>query len=116
MAWRVGLRYPKRFAGIISLCGDFPQENQPLTNLEAARSLPTLWMYGGESKRCGIQQVCDSLPLLHAARLSVDIRQYPCSDELLTNMLRDVNGWVMEHVTNQPASFASLPEENFSRN
>lgn len=116
MAWRVALRYPKRFAGVVALCGDFPQEHHPLTNLDAARELPTLWMYGGESQRCGIKQICESLPLLHAARLAVDIRQYPCSDELLSNMLADTNGWLMERITNQPASCPRLPEENFSRN
>ena len=116
MAWRVALRYPQRFAGVVALGGDFPHENHPLTSLDSARELPTLWMYGSESERCGIKQVCESLPLLHSARLAVDIRQYPCGDELLTNMLIDTNAWVMERVTNQPAALSSLPEESFSRN
>lgn len=116
MAWRIALRYPKRFAGVVAICGEFPQGCQSLTNIEAARELPSLWMYGAESNRCGITQVCESLPLLHAAKLGVDIRQYPCADELLNNMLADTNGWLMERVTNQPASTATLPEESFSRN
>ena len=116
MAWRIALRYPKRFAGIVSVCGDFPHRNQPLSNLTVARHLPTLWLYGAQSKSCGVQQVCESLPILHSASLAVDIRQYPCGNELLSNMLVDMNGWMMEHVTQQPASEEEVAEESFSRN
>ncbi len=116
MAWRVALRYPDRFAGVVSICGGFPYQNQPLSNFENARDLPTLWMYGGESSSCGVPQVCDSLPVLHSASLSVDIRQYPCGNELLSNMLVDMNSWLMERVTSQPAAQEATVEESFSRN
>ncbi len=116
MAWRLALRYPKRFAGVVSICGDFPHQNQPLLNLQAARELNTLWMYGADSPNCGVNRVCETLPILHAASLKADIRQYPCSDELLSNMLADMNGWVMEKVTRQPSSSEALAEESFSRN
>lgn len=115
-AWRIALRYPKRFAGVISICGDFPHRNQPLMNIHAARDLPTLWMYGSKSTACGISQVCESLSILHAASLTVDIRQYPCGNELLSNMLVDMNNWVMQRVTNQVSSPESVAEESFSRN
>ncbi len=44
------------------------------------------------------------------------IRQYPAADELLSNMLSDMNHWVMEHVTNQPAAMDHTVEASFSRN
>lgn len=116
MAWRIALRYPTRFAGVISVCGDFPHRNQPLSNIDKARDLATMWMYGAESPTCGISQVCETLPILHSASLSIDIRQYPCGNELLSNMLLDINSWVMEQVTNQPAQFDVIAEESFSRN
>ncbi|GAB5403976.1 MAG: phospholipase [Aureliella sp.] len=116
MAWRLALRYPKRFAGVVSICGAFPQENRPLKNYSEARDLPTLWMYGAESTSCGIDKVCESLPVMHSASLSVDIRQYPCGDQLLTNMLSDANNWIMQRVTNQPTCSVESTEENFSRN
>ncbi|MEM8734695.1 MAG: hypothetical protein AAGG44_10760, partial [Planctomycetota bacterium] len=90
--------------------------NQPLMNLQAARSLPTLWMYGEDSKTCGVQQVCDSMSVLHAASLKADVRQYPCGDDLLTNMLVDTNAWLMEQVTKQPANSDQTSAESFSRN
>jgi hypothetical protein len=54
--------------------------------------------------------------VLHAASMAVDIRQYPCGNELLSNMLSDVNGWIMERVTSQPANLEKIVEESFSRN
>ena len=116
MAWRVALRYPRRFAGVVSICGDFPSQHRPLSNLECVRELPSMWMYGAESTNCGVQQVCDALPVLHSASLSVNIRQYPCGNELLSNMLDDLNGWLMEQVTCQPANLESVSEESFSQN
>ncbi len=116
MAWRIGLRYPDYFAGVVNVCGQFPTQNQPLAKLAAARHLPTLWMYGEESHASGVDHICEALPVLHAARLSVGLRQYPCGDELLTNMLSDMNSWIMERVTHQPARFDEIREESFSRN
>ena len=116
MALRVGLRYPKQFAGAISICGAFPRCHQPLKNLSAARQLPVLWMYGQDSEKCGVDHICQTLPLLHAARLNASLRQYPSGDELLTNMLSDMNHWIMERVTNQPAAPEPTVEESFSRN
>ena len=73
-------------------------------------------MYGEESVRSGVDHICETLPVLHSARLSIHMRQYPCGDELLTNMLSDMNSWLMERVTNQPARFEDIREESFSRN
>jgi len=46
-----------------------------------------------------VQHVCDELSLFHAAGMSVTVRQYPCPDELTTQMLRDLDVWLMEQVT-----------------
>ncbi len=116
MALRIALRYPKHFAGVVSICGEFPQNHQPLNNLAAVRQLPLLWMYGDASKKCGVDHICETLPLLHAARIRASIRQYPAKDELLTNMLNDMNHWLMERVTSQPAAMENTVEESFSRN
>lgn len=116
MAWRIGLRYPDLFAGVVSVCGQFPNQYQPLAKLAEARNLPTLWMYGDKSADCGVDHICETLPVLHAAKLSVHIRQYPGGDEVLSNMLSDMNSWLMERVTNQPACFEETRENSFSEN
>ena len=47
--------------------------------------------------------------------LSVTLRQYPCGDELTTQMLRDLDVWLMEQVTGVVTSEvvepAPLPSE-----
>lgn len=116
MAWRLALRYPQQFAGVVAICGSFPNEERSLAQLQSARHLPVLWMYGEHSKSCCINNVCETLPLLHSASLSVDIRQYPCGDDLLSNMLSDANVWLMERVTNQSITQSSHQEESFSQN
>ncbi len=116
MAWRLALRYPEQFAGVVAICGGFPNEERSLAQLQRARHLPVLWMYGQYSQSCSITNVCETLPLLHSASLSVDIRQYPCGDELLSNMLSDANVWLMERVTNQSFESARDQQESFSQN
>ncbi len=61
-------------------------------------------MFGGQSRRCGVDHICETLPLLHAASMKAMIRQYPTGDDLLDNMLGDMNHWVMEQVTSVPAN------------
>lgn len=116
MAWQIALRYPQRFAGVVSICGEFPSGGQPLCNLDSVRELRSLWMVGAQSANCGVQHMCEALPVMHSASLAVDIRQYPCGNELLSNMLFDTNNWLMERVTSQPANFETSVEESFSKN
>lgn len=116
MAARVALRYPESFAGAIAICGAFPNEQFALSKIHSARHLPLFWLYGEHSKAHGIQHVCETLPVLHAAGLTLDIRQYPCGDELLSNMLSDANHWMMRHVTSQPICETPADSSAFSVN
>jgi hypothetical protein len=43
-------------------------------------------------------RVCRDLRLLHAAGCTVALREYPGSDALTSNMLADLNCWLMELV------------------
>jgi phospholipase/carboxylesterase len=43
-------------------------------------------------------RVCHDLRLLHSAGCTVALRQYPGDDELTTNMLSDLDRWLMELV------------------
>ena len=42
--------------------------------------------------------VCDNLRLLHAAGMSLTLRQYPRGDELSDQMLGDIDEWIMAQV------------------
>ena len=99
MALRIALRNPERFAGAASIGGPFPDGQSPLARLSAARKLPLLIAHCRDSQAYPIDRVCQELSLFHAAGMSVTLRQYPCGDELTTQMLHDLDVWLMEQVT-----------------
>jgi len=99
MAFRVAFSQPNRFAGVLSLCGPFPQGRTPLGNLLAARRLPVFLATGRDSRQYPTSQVCENLRLLHTAGLSITLRQYPCGHELAPQMLPDMDRWIIEQIT-----------------
>ena len=107
MALRVAMSNPEKFAGVASLAGGFPEGHTPLFRFDAARELPVFLAQGRQGISYGEQQVCDDLRLLHAAGMSVTLRQYPCSDELTTQMLGDLDVWLMDIVTGASSTGAT---------
>ena len=99
MALRVALRHPEMFTGALSLGGPFPTGLAPLSQLRTARKLPLFITQGRESEFYPPQRFCEELRLFHAAAMHVTLRQYPCADEMTTQMLSDMNAWMMEQVT-----------------
>jgi phospholipase/carboxylesterase len=103
MAYRLALRSPRKYAGALSAGGRFPLGQMPLLNLHSLRDLPLFLAYCRDSEAYSSDDVCDELPIFHAAALKVAIRQYPCGDELTTQMLADMDAWMMERVTGIPS-------------
>ncbi len=103
MAFRIGLRHPDRFAGALSIGGPFPLGGTPLGQLEYARTLPLFIAQGRESETYPVEMACQELRLFHTAGLGVTVRQYPCGDEVDTQMLKDMDTWIMEQVTGTPS-------------
>ena len=99
MALRIGMRNPQAFAGAVSLGGRFPTELAPLSQLRHLRRLPLLIAQGREATECPVQRTCEELQLFHAASLQVALRLYPHDEELTTQMLQDMNAWMMECIT-----------------
>ncbi|MHB0955785.1 MAG: alpha/beta hydrolase [Pirellulaceae bacterium] len=99
MAFRVGMKSPEKFAGVLSLGGPFPTGNSPLAHFVQARQLPLFIAQGRHSERYSVETTCQELRLFHCAGMHVTLRQYPGGDELTPQMLGDMNGWIMEQVT-----------------
>jgi phospholipase/carboxylesterase len=99
MALRMALRNPQRFAGAASLNGRFPERHAPLAQLDRARQLKLLISHCRDSQSYPIDRVCQELSLFHTAGMAIHLRQYPCEDELTTQMLKDLDAWLMEQVT-----------------
>jgi phospholipase/carboxylesterase len=98
MAYRVATRHPERFAGVLSLGGAFPAGQSPLNRLAETRRLPLFIATGRDSGKYPPEQVCADLRLFHAAGMQVCLRQYPCGQELTTQMLADMDRWIMEQI------------------
>jgi len=109
MALRLALRSPRHYAGAASIGGAFPTGHSPLVQLEQARRSKLLILHCRDSLSYPVEQVCRELALFHAAGMSVTLRQYPCGDELTTQMLRDLDVWLMEQVTGVVTAEAHEP-------
>ena len=99
MAYRVAMNHPQRFAGVLSLDGPFPSGDAPLRNLPAARQVPVFAACGRNSRAYASERVCDDLRLFHTAGISLALRVYPCGHEIASEMLVDVDRWIMELIT-----------------
>lgn len=104
MALRLGLMAPERFGGVVSLGAGLPVSHQPLAGIKHARKLPLLLAHCRDSNSHDADSVCSDLRLLHTAGMKVWLRQYPCEQEVTTNMLSDVNTWIMERILGPQSS------------
>jgi len=99
MAFRLAMNHPQRFAGAVSLGGAFPRGQNALGNLAAVRRVPVFLAAGRDSQVYPAAEVCEDLRLLHAAGMSITLRQYPCGHELSPQMLKDLDRWIIEQIT-----------------
>jgi phospholipase/carboxylesterase len=99
MALRLALTAPGQFAGVASLGGPLPTTHNPLARIQEARTIPVMLMQCRDSDTYTTDHACQDLRLLHAAGIPVTLRQYPCEQEVATQMLSDINAWVMEQVS-----------------
>lgn len=99
MAFRVAMDHPRRFAGVLSLGGAFPSGDRPFRNLPDVRRLSIFLAAGRDSAEHPPERVCQDLRLFHTAGLSITLRQYPCGHTLSSQMLADVDRWIIEQIT-----------------
>ena len=104
MAYRVAFQQPKWFAGVGSLNGQVPQQQNPLGNLKACRRLPVFWAHGRTSVNLPESHLCQQLRLLHTAGFDVTLRQYPCGDQLIEHVYQDMDRWMMEIISKDGAN------------
>jgi predicted esterase len=101
MAYRLGLLYPERFGGLISLNGIMPRQERPLFRLPQLRQLRVFIGHGIANVFTPLSSAMEDRRLLYTAGLNVRLRTYPTTHRLHSDMLRDIDRWIMERVNGE---------------
>ena len=113
-AMELAMKHPESFAGAISLCGSLPTSPLCMGDVRRTRQLPVFLGQSRQDTAFSEEQFCDGLRMLHVAGFSVTARQYPGGEQINTQMLHDIDVWIMELINGfdmtNPAS--SSPERN----
>ncbi len=99
VAYRLGLTFPERFAGVVALNGWIPKGFRPLGRLKDCRDLKSLVVHGQWNNRAPISRAQRDVNLLRTAGLNVAFQSYPYGNRLTTPMLSDVDTWLIHQCT-----------------
>jgi phospholipase/carboxylesterase len=101
LAYRLGMTYPERFAGIISLNGAMPRQGGPLLRLAEVRRLRVLIGHGLTNEVVPLEMARQDFRLLYTAGLSIRMHTYSTNHGIHRDMLRDINRWVMQSINDE---------------
>ena len=101
VAYRLGLSYPERFAGVVAINGWVPGGFRPLGRLKACRDLRILVVHGEWNARVPVRSARRDVATLRAGGLRVAFQSYPCAHRITSPMLSDVDTWLINHCTTQ---------------
>jgi phospholipase/carboxylesterase len=101
VAYRVGLLYPEKFAGIVSLNGCMPRRGCPLMRFPQVRQLRAFIGHGIANAIVPLSLAGKDQRLLYTAGLDVRMNTYPANHRIHRDMLRDVNRWIIDQVTDE---------------
>jgi phospholipase/carboxylesterase len=101
LAYRLGLLFPERFAGIASLNGAMPRRGGPLLRLPQVRHLRVLIGHGIANPVVPLSLARQDYRVFYAAGMSVQMHTYPTTHRIHAHMLRDVNRWVIQNINEQ---------------
>jgi phospholipase/carboxylesterase len=96
MAYRLGLTFPEKLAGVISLNGAMPRQGGPLFRLPAIRQLRVFIGHGIANAVVPLSLARRDFKVLYAAGLPVEMRTYLATHKLHPDMLKDINRWIIE--------------------
>jgi phospholipase/carboxylesterase len=97
VAYRLGLSYPERFAGVVAINGWIPGGFRPLSRLKSCRDLRILVVHGEWNARVPVRSARRDVAILRAGGLQVAFQSYPCAHRLTSPMLSDVDTWLINH-------------------
>lgn len=95
LAYRLGLTYPERFAGVVAINGWLPTGFRPLARWDACRGLRVLVVHGMWNSRMPAHDARREVMMLRAGGLRIAYQTYPTAHRLTTPMLSDVDTWLI---------------------
>jgi phospholipase/carboxylesterase len=95
-AYRLGLMYPQHFGGVIALNGTLPRCPGPLFRFPEIRQFRVFIGHGIANARAPLSSARKDFLALYTAGAAVEMHTYPATHRLHTDMLRDVNRWVID--------------------
>jgi phospholipase/carboxylesterase len=96
LAYRLGLSFPEKFAGVISLNGGLPTRGSLFFRLPHIRALRMFIGHGIANAILPLSSARSNFRLLYTAGLDVRLHTYPTTHRLHPDMLRDINRWIIE--------------------
>lgn len=96
LCYRMGLTFPEKLGGVISLNGAMPRHGGPLLRLPEVRKLRVFIGHGIANVMVPLSLAQHDHRVLYAAGLDVQMRTYPATQRLHPDMLRDVNRWIID--------------------
>jgi phospholipase/carboxylesterase len=101
LAYRLGLIFPEKLGGVISLNGIMPREGRPLLRLPQVRQLRIFIGHGIANAVVPLSLARADFRLLYTAGLSVEMHTYPATHRLHPDMLRDINRWIISRCSEE---------------
>jgi phospholipase/carboxylesterase len=96
IAYRLGLTFPDKLAGVVSLNGAMPRLDRPLFRMPEIRDLRVFIAHGIANSKMPLSLAKDDYRLLYAAGMDVQMTTYPTTQRIHPDMLRDLNRWIIE--------------------
>jgi phospholipase/carboxylesterase len=94
-AYRLGLSFPNRFGGVVSLNGSLPPRGSLYLRLPEVRQLRVFIGHGIANAIIPFGMARADFRLLYTAGLEVAMNSYPTTHRLHPDMLRDIDRWIM---------------------
>ena len=99
VAYRMALRLPQKFAGVIAINGTLPRPAEgPLFRDDEVKDLRVLIAHGAANEVVPLELARRDFLALYGAGADVLLSTYPCTHTVHPNMLRDINRWVIRNV------------------
>jgi phospholipase/carboxylesterase len=101
LAYRLGLLYPERFGGVVSVNGRMPRVGRPRLRLPEVRSLRVLIQHGIDNNEISADDAKQDAKLFYSAGMPVEMRTYATTHRIHADMLRGIDSWIQDHISEE---------------